>query len=157
MKKTRGKAEKKTEGKKRRDSPSTDAPQKKKPRALIDPATGRFLPGNPTAWKPGQSGNPKGRPPDALKRMKTVLKEILSRRTPGDNQTLYCKLGEVIVREALKGDERFVKLILDRIEGPVPHVLEGGADTPPLQFVIRPVIEGRTAEDPAAEDVDAET
>ena len=56
------------------------------------------------AWKPGQSGNPKGRRPDAAV-AKARLK--LARSLPG--------ILEVVIQAALAGDLAAAKLIVERL------------------------------------------
>lgn len=49
-----------------------------------DPKTGRFVAGNKYGFKPGQSGNPKGRPPK-----KAILKELDKNLGDVPRQVLY--------------------------------------------------------------------
>ena len=66
----------------------------------------------PTAWKPGQSGNPKGRPkrPD----MNEALDRVLV-----SSPDLLDKLVEVGLKQALGGDFRYWQAIYDRLNGKV--------------------------------------
>jgi len=68
-------------------------------------------------WKPGQSGNPKGgkRGPH----LTTLLREALS-QPDEDYGTKAEKLIAVAMKYAQKGDFRFFKEIMERIEGKVP-------------------------------------
>jgi hypothetical protein len=70
-------------------------------------------------WKPGQSGNPKGR----AKGLTDPLKEFLTRKVPNDPQgRLYLeKLVENMVKRAIKKSDVLVKEIFDRVEGKVPN------------------------------------
>ncbi|MCH8270225.1 MAG: hypothetical protein IH985_03330 [Planctomycetes bacterium] len=70
------------------------------------------------AWKPGQSGNPKGRPKGTG--LTDRLRKILER----DDGRAAQALVEVAVREALKGDFRFWDRIYDRMDGPVKQQIE---------------------------------
>ncbi len=65
-----------------------------------------------TAWKPGQSGNPKGRPkrPD--------MNEALDRRLSISPETLD-QLVDVGINRALGGDFRYWQAIYDRLNGKV--------------------------------------
>jgi len=59
-----------------------------------------------TAWKPGQSGNPKGRPPKGQS-----LTDALKERV--DKQAIADKLYEM----AIEGDISALKYIYDRVDG----------------------------------------
>ena len=67
----------------------------------------------PSAWKPGQSGNPKGRPAKSHD-LTAALVEIV------DKQELGKKLYEL----ALGGDMQAVRYIYDRIEGTPPQRIQ---------------------------------
>ena len=82
-------------------------------------------------WKPGQSGNPRGRPKQSIT---ALVREVLARsefvtydkagqpqvnRLP-EGVTVADLVAEVIVRQALKGDYPFMKELLERTEGKVP-------------------------------------
>lgn len=64
-------------------------------------------------WKPGESGNPSGRPKGRglVDRLKAILEE--------DDAKVADALIRAGVKAALKGDYRFWAAILDRVEGPV--------------------------------------
>jgi hypothetical protein len=78
-------------------------------------------------WKPGQSGNPRGR----LKG-RTLTDKILDLIASGrvdnvklpEGQDVGDALARVAVVQALKGDFRFWNAILDRTEGKVPDRIE---------------------------------
>lgn len=72
-------------------------------------------------WKPGQSGNPGGRP--RRKPVTDRLRDILE-STDKNGKTVADRIVEAIRDAAIGGDVRFVELILDRIEGKVPNVLQ---------------------------------
>lgn len=72
-------------------------------------------------WKPGQSGNPKGRPKGALSR-KTIIKRFLSCNSGvNDNDGKELTVAETIwmqqIRKALLGDKDAVRLLSDYHEG----------------------------------------
>src|SRR5207253_1594274 len=82
------------------------------------------------AFKPGQSGNPGGRPKGRT--VSAILLEVLGRDAgKGNGRTVADVLAEVIVKEALGGDFRFAKEVLERTEGKVTdkveHTGEGGS------------------------------
>jgi hypothetical protein len=66
-----------------------------------------------TPFKPGQSGNPAGRPKGSS--LKARLERILSE----DDGKVAEALAKAGVQAALKGDYRFWAEILNRIDGPV--------------------------------------
>ena len=72
-------------------------------------------------WKPGQSGNPGGRP--RRKPVTDRLRDILE-STDKNGKTVADRIVEAIRDAAIGGDVRFVELILDRIEGKVPNILQ---------------------------------
>jgi hypothetical protein len=73
---------------------------------------------------PGQSGNPKGRPKS--RPITAALKELLYK----DDSKALRAIAAVAVREALGGDFRYTKEIIDRVEGKALETLEvsGGMD-----------------------------
>jgi hypothetical protein len=82
-----------------------------------DEVVGKGRPPAGTRWKPGQSGNPKGRP-KGVKNMMTYFNQALSRKV---NLRLGEKIHRVTVREgiamvitnlALKGDPKLIPLVL---------------------------------------------
>lgn len=72
------------------------------------------------AWKPGQSGNPGGRPKGSgvTDRLRKILAE-------GDNgKDVAGALVKAALKAAEKGDFRFWKEIVDRVDGPVKQRIE---------------------------------
>ncbi len=67
-------------------------------------------------WKPGQSGNPGGRPKrDAIT---AALRDQLQSKMPGrDERTVAEAIAFVLVKRALRGDVRAIREIMDRTEG----------------------------------------
>jgi len=69
-------------------------------------------------FKPGQSGNPKGRPRGS-KNLATLLEEELNARVPitengkRKNVTMRKAISKQTVRKAAAGEERFIKLVFE--------------------------------------------
>lgn len=79
------------------------------------------FPNPDTQFKPGNKaspGRPKGRSVTARLRDLLDAVEIGGRPLP-DGKQVADLLAEVIVRNALKGDHRYVATVLDRVEGRV--------------------------------------
>src|SRR5262249_1017773 len=90
---------------------------------------GRSKPPTHTQWRPGQSGNPNGRPKKETC-LTTLLKEELERPVTDPNllEMVGAKVGDVtwaqmiaiaLIRKAAKGNERAAEIIFDRTEGKV--------------------------------------
>ena len=82
-------------------------------------------------WKPGQSGNPKGRPPKALcltseiKEYLDQVPKVLPNNQPNKEKKTWCKiLAEEAVHQAAKGNHQILKELFDRTEGKVRDKLE---------------------------------
>jgi len=85
-------------------------------------------------FKPGQSGNPNGRP-----RRGETLTEAL--RAAGEKQyrgkTRWDQLADTAWRKAIAGDDKWAKLIWDRLEGKVAETLNvGNAEGKPFAFTM---------------------
>lgn len=78
----------------------------------------------PKAWqfKPGQSGNPGGRPKSEslTSIMRRVLDEGVGGKTGDETKAALCKAA---VAHAMKGDFRYWNAIFERVDGKVPDVL----------------------------------
>ncbi len=69
-------------------------------------------------WQKGQSGNPKGRPPDKERKAIThALRELLESSV--DKHDLAKAMAKVAFKLALSGDFRFFNMILERLDGKV--------------------------------------
>ena len=71
------------------------------------------VPPDATKWKPGQSGNPNGRP-----KSRPIAAAIKALAENNDGEALKA-LAAVGLKRALKGDFRFYKEIMERIDGKV--------------------------------------
>lgn len=76
---------------------------------------------NLVPWKPGQSGNPSGRPKAVTTLLKDLLEQtmLMDRINPG-YRTNAEMLAQAIVHHALNGNSSYMKEIMDRIDGPIP-------------------------------------
>ena len=99
-------------------------------------------------WKPGESGNPKGRPKGS-KNVSTLVKELLEKVAPEDVSNAkfvkeFVKTKKPTVKDALAarmiynaiivGDGRAIRELLDRTEGKVLQKSEiTGADGQPIE------------------------
>jgi hypothetical protein len=73
-----------------------------------------------TRFRPGQSGNPKGRsslPPVASRMIGMLMYGKLADLEPNENDPLIDVFMKMIVKRALDGEHRFVKIVLDRVDG----------------------------------------
>jgi hypothetical protein len=65
-------------------------------------------------WKPGQSGNPSGRPKrDSI--TSALLRQLEQQNA--DSETIADSIAAVLVKRALSGDVRAIREIADRTEG----------------------------------------
>jgi hypothetical protein len=87
-------------------------------------------------WKPGQSGNPKGRPPKLLS-ITNLIKERLEKIDEKTGKTYAQLIAEKLVELALDGDHEAHKEILNRIDGKVveKHEIEGHV---PVTLIFKP-------------------
>jgi hypothetical protein len=88
-------------------------------RGTGDYRVGKYRPPPETRWKPGQSGNPKGRP-KGRKSNATILREILDRKlkVPIDGRMRAVSVRELMLTRfadaALKGDIKVGSFLLQR-------------------------------------------
>lgn len=84
-------------------------------------------------WKPGQSGNPKGRPKG--RSITAVLRDMLDDDavdTQGKKQKVKRAVAGALLRRALGGDVKAIREVLDRTEGRVKeqHEVSGPGGRP---------------------------
>ncbi len=77
-----------------------------------------------TAWKPGQSGNPKGRPQGSKNKTTLVVEALMQGKAEAVTQKA--------VELALEGDAAMIRVILDRVS-PVPKDKPLTIALPPLK------------------------
>jgi hypothetical protein len=80
--------------------------------------------GEATRFKPGESGNPGGRPKTAP--LSQACRELLGQSIPGDpGQRTYAEaIAQTLVEKALKGDIRAAQELGDRVEGRARQAIE---------------------------------
>jgi len=75
-----------------------------------------FEKGHKHAWKPGQSGNPAGRPKARL--LSEHLRDRLKEQFPGRSEATYGRMvAEALVDRAINGDVMAIREVFDRTEG----------------------------------------
>jgi hypothetical protein len=94
--------------------------------------TGGFAPGHRWRWKPGQSGNPAGRP---RRPNPTILSDILrdgltqpSPRVPGKSYAEV--IGTLILNAAAGGNVKAINALLDRTEGRPRRIIDNTGPRP---------------------------
>ncbi len=100
------------------------------------------LPGRP--FKPGQSGNPNGRPRGS-KSITSLVYERLQEKDPATGKTNIEMMIQQILKNALIGDMDFIKLIWNYIDGkpnqPMDHTHHLGAPDPEVQSMLDAVLQ----------------
>src|SRR5215471_772241 len=91
-----------------------------RPRPENRARTGRKLPPESTRFKPGQSGNPGGRPTSAP--ITAAIREALDR--DHDGVTVAMAIVQRQVRRALKGNLDAAKWLAERLEGKARQSLD---------------------------------
>ena len=87
----------------------------------------------PFQWKPGESGNPGGRPTGSFS-LVNMAKKLLA-----EDPNALREIVENWVRQAAKTDEKslgFIRTLLDRVDGPVPTQVQG-PDGGPVELKLR--------------------
>jgi hypothetical protein len=88
------------------------------------PLTSRF--------QPGRSGNPAGRPKGQS--LTTLLRAAIQAEV--DGRTVAERIAEVMVNRAMDGDIRFIKEVLDRVDGKAPqHAANPGPEISRIEVV----------------------
>jgi hypothetical protein len=74
-----------------------------------------FAKGNAFAFKPGQSGNPAGRPRDTIT---PHLRELVRMQHPEKDEVTYGELvARALLTRAIVGDVQAIREVFDRLEG----------------------------------------
>ena len=83
-------------------------------------------------WKPGQSGNPKGRPPTKL--YKEALNAALRKLSEsGDPAETAEQIAAAHIVRAKSGDIAAIKEFADRMDGKVPQAIGGTDELPAIK------------------------
>lgn len=91
------------------------------------------------AWKPGESGNPAGRPRGSG--LTDKLRRLLDEPDQDDpTRTVADRLIEAVVHEARRGNVRLIELIFDRMDGPIPRqaIAASCIATEPRHYIVSP-------------------
>jgi hypothetical protein len=108
------------------------------------------FPNRETQFKPGQSGNPGGRPRGAslTKLISGLLEKEEFQGSSLEGRKVADALASVIVTKAIEGDYRFVELVMNRIDGKVPNQI--AINTHDITELVRGFLLGKAdATDPA--------
>lgn len=95
----------------------------------------------PYQWKPGQSGNPRGKPKGKVDLLARIRRELLRALPEGalgglpDGSVYADALARRIVIEACKGDFRFAKELIDREEGTLQKPKDTGDEAERVRTV----------------------
>lgn len=81
-------------------------------------------------FKPGQSGNPEGRPKG------TGITDVMRKALEKDEGKLADAVAQVIIKKAQSGDFNFCKMLVERIDGKIPDRI-AGADGGSLKIIIQ--------------------
>lgn len=93
----------------------------------------------PFQWKPGQSGNPAGRP--RRKSLTDLVRDIMEREglTPDGRELCVDEaLAETILTMALRGNTEILKELWSRLEGKPKEIVEGSVKHEHKHYVVPP-------------------
>ena len=107
-------------------------------------------------WKPGQSGNPKGKKPGTIG-LVAYLRKYLQEKCPGNKRKSRGDrlMEQMVMLAGTAYGANQLRQILDRIEGPVPTKLEGGEE--PVRMCFNFVKAVAPADIPTPSDADEAT
>ncbi len=81
----------------------------------------------PAAWKPGESGNPRGKPKGAINKTTRLALELFEGGIKN--------IAEVVIKQAQEGDLTAARLVLDKL---VPNARERAVELPGLPSTENP-------------------
>lgn len=73
-------------------------------------------------WKPGQSGNPKGRPKKTIPELDELLEKWAGGETPEDAEINH--VAKKLVEKAKGGDIEAIKFLFERVYGKVTNPID---------------------------------
>lgn len=71
-----------------------------------------------TRFKPGQSGNPGGRPKGSVSLTTLLRRALAEKSTPKGKKTVAEMIVDALLESARAGDQRAIQYVFDRIDGP---------------------------------------
>jgi len=74
-------------------------------------------------WKPGQSGNPKGRPPKGLSLTEEIKRQLEEEWLDGKGKSTLEELVRTAIANAMRGNGPFFREIMARVDGIVAQEL----------------------------------
>lgn len=78
-------------------------------------------------WKPGQSGNPAGKPKGA-RHFSTLIKEAITKVAEDTGTSDDKEIVKALVAKAKQGDLKAVDMVLDRVDGKAEQTINLDAD-----------------------------
>lgn len=78
-------------------------------------------------WKPGQSGNPAGKPKGA-RHFSTLIKEAITKVAEDTGTSDDKEIVKALVMKAKQGDLKAVDMVLDRVDGKAEQTINLDAD-----------------------------
>jgi len=102
------------------------------------------FPNRETQFKPGQSGNPGGRPKGVslTNLIRALLEKEELKGVSLEGRKVADLLAATIVERAVAGDYRFVELVMNRMEGKVPN--KNAIDSHGANEIVREFLLGAT-------------
>lgn len=84
------------------------------------------MPNEKSLWKPGQSGNPHGRP-KAEWTWAGVIKQVVDELNPKTNNEFKRDMVKALVTEVIRGNSQAAKILMDRTDGlPSQEIKQSG-------------------------------
>ncbi len=78
-------------------------------------------------WKPGQSGNPKGKPKGS-RHFSTLIREAITKVATDTGTSDDVLIVQALVAKAKDGDLKAVDMVLDRVDGKAEQTINLDAD-----------------------------
>jgi len=111
---------------------------------------GRFVKGNSCGWKPGVSGNPRGKPPNS-KGLTQLLREMMDEKAdyigPGatpDDKTWRQLIAKAILLGCSRGDHSLISELFDRLEGKITQPIDAKVEQTAIWIIGKGNVENGT-------------